>query len=650
MRQTIPSAMLAICMLAATTAVPAGERVRPGADRAGARMVALQSATLRVDFDTSSGCFEILDLRNGGKWPMAPPGEAPANVADVRVGGGRRGLTAKLQTAAGAAELSLEIQEPAELLVRLKPAQPGRWAEVAYPSPLRPPSRQAELVLPTDEGAILPAAGVGIPRLLGDYTYHQFGYLMPWFGFVEGERGVMAMAETPDDLSIRVGKAGQPNPLLTAGVVWLPSRNGLRYERRLRFCVLDRGGYVAMAKRYRKWLVDRGRFRTLADKAKELPAVGKLIGAVDVYDHSPGDEVLNWMITNGIRRALYSGPRRKANNEKALAAGYLTARYNNYASIATPELLAAWNAKPNPGHHFLCACMDEVFVRRDGSPQPGFAIPFGATGGVVAPDRLKTVRDAYRCSAAKLAWLRKTLPNEAEEQALAALFLDVETASPPTECYSKKHPLTRTDDIRERTRLFDYLRSIGQLAGSEGGADWAAPALHYQEGSLTLNRLNYLKGIYVGTAPFDLPDEYIAAQFDMARRAPLHKLVYHDSVLMTWRWNHTPNRWARGAEYWDDWDLLHILYGGMPIFVVDKPNIERKGDRILQSCRNIGGVLEKTGGSEMLSHRFVTVDRQVQETRFDNGWAVRVNFGKAGAYSGEGHRLGPKSFEAYRWR
>lgn len=610
--------------------------------------------TIRVEFNPESGRFVIVDLRAHQRWPQTFQGAAQSDLTAVERSADGRGLHARLKTAAGQVEMTIAIERPAEVVVTLRPDGAGKPLDIGYPWPLLAPSEKAELVLPTDEGAIFPATCVDSPRLLGTYNYHQFGFLMPWFGFIEGERGLMALAETPDDLSIRIGKSpagGKAKPLLTAGVVWLPSRNGLRYERRVRFCVFDRGGYVAMAKRYRKFLVDAGRFRTLAEKAKELPSVNKLIGAVDIYDQSPGGCALDWMISNGIRHAMYSGPRDKANNEKAQAAGYVTSRYNNYASIATPELLAVRKAKPDPNHHFMCADVDDAFIRRDGSPQPGFANPIGAKGGVLAVDQVKTVHDVYRCSTTKLAWIRKGVPVETAEQALIARFLDVETASPPTECFSEKHPLTRTEDIRTRTKLFDYLRSVGQIAGSEGGADWPAHALHYQEGSLTLNHLNYLKGIYFGTAPFDLTDDYIVAQFNMARRVPLHKLVYHDSVLMTWRWNHTPNRWAKGAECWDDWDLLHILYGGMPIFVVDKQNIEQKGERILKSCRDICGVLEKIGGCEMLSHRFLSPDRQAQETRFANGWAVAVNFHQTQARTtSSGERIGPKSFTTYRWR
>jgi hypothetical protein len=137
----------------------------------------------------------------------------------------------------------------------------------------------------------------------------------------------------------------------------------------------------------------------------------------------------------------------------------------------------------------------------------------------------------------------------------------------------------------------------------------------------------------------------------MARRVPLLSLVYHDRVLMTWRWNHTPNRWVRGAENWDDWDLIHLLYGGMPIFVVDEHSIEHKGQRILQTYRDVCGVLERIGGSEMTSHRFLTADRAVQESRFANGWGVMVNFHNERPYTGgEEKQIAPKSFATYRWR
>ena len=56
-------------------------------------------------------------------------------------------------------------------------------------------------------------------------------------------------------------------------------------------------------------------------------------------------------------------------------------------------------------------------------------------------------------------------------------------------------------------------------------------------------------------------------------------------------------------------------------------------------------MLEKTAGSEMLAHRFLTPDRQVQQTEFANGWRVTVNFDAQKPYqAADGAKIGPKAF------
>ncbi|MGH8071174.1 MAG: glycoside hydrolase [Candidatus Entotheonellia bacterium] len=619
--------------------------------------IVLESPTLRVEFDRATGRFDLTDLRTTRRWSQVVGGHGQFPITDVRRGTDARSLRAQLKTPIGPMELVLAIAEPAEVLVSLRQSAPGRALALAFPWPFVAPSRHAELVLPVDEGVLLPAIDVDVAKVIATYGYGLFGLSMPWLGFVEAEQGLMALVETADafrfkvDQSTAFATASVEASLLTAGVEWPPTRDGHRYERRIRFCTFERGGYVALAKRYRKFLVDSGRFRTLTEKAKELPEVNKLIGAISIHDHAKNESVLEWMIANGIRRSLYYGPRIQTRNERALAAGYVTARYDNYGQIATPELLKVWGPAESPHEQLKIGYPDEAIVRQDGSLAPGFPYPVGIEGGVLQTgQQLKTVRAVRRCSAMQLPWIQKNVPEQVDQLALKARFLDEGTAQPLTECYSTQHPLTRTEDRQARLQLFDYLRSIGQVTGSEGGADWAMPALHYQEGSLSLNYFSFPKGIYVGTAPFDLPQEYIATQFNMARRVPLLALVYHDSVLATWRWNHTPNRWVRGAEHWDDWDLIHLLYGGMPIFVVNERSIVEKGERMLQTYRNVGGVLEKIGGSEMVSHRFLTPDRQVQETRFGNGWGVIANFHQERPYIGEGGPVAPKSFMTSRWQ
>ncbi len=620
--------------------VPATQISAPGPDHI------IRNDTIKLTFHEGLGTFDLQDLRTNRTWRQAI-GASLTTVSDVVTEAG--GIRFKLQTSAGPAKATLQLQGEGEVLVTLEPDGQGRYASVIYPQPIEPPVKEAELVLPADEGIILPVTDVERRRIIGAYHYGQGGWLMPWCGMVVGDEGLMMLVETADDFRGRVQLLRTDvGPLMTPCVEWLASMEDLRYPRRLRYCLFDRGGYVAMAKRYRRYLQDRGRFRTVAEKAKELPQVSGLIGAINILDQSRGEEVLDWMIDHGIRHALYSCSGPKARIEKAKAQGYVVNRYDIYTDVAGPELLKIWGPPRSKDDYRRIGYPEECFIRRDGTPLPGFAYPVGAKAGV-APEgaKGKRVRCFKRCSAMQLHWMQQVIPGQIEQFGYNARFIDVETAHSLYECYSDQHRATRTQDRENRLKLFDYLRSLGQVCSSEGGADWAASALHYQEGSLTLTRLGWIPGVYVGTGPFKLPEEYIKNQFDPAIRVPLHKLVYHDSLFMTWRWNHTPNRWDQ-QQYWDDWDLLHTLYGGMPIFVVNKQQIANKGPRILQSYHTICDFTEKVGGHEMTTHRFVTPDRLVQETRFATGLGIIVNFGDA-PYQSEQGEVKAKGFVTFEF-
>ena len=616
--------------------VPESELQGPG------KIHTIRSQEAQVEFDEGTGRFALIDRRTDRRWRQALSAAVPV-IADVEATEDH--LTYRMQSSVGPVQVSIELQPDAEVLVTLAPDGKGRHGELAYPAPLEPPDLSAELVLPVDEGVIIPVTDTEHPRLVGRYHYGQSGWLMPWCGMMVGDEGVMMLVESADDFEGRVDRlrVGE-TPAMGPAVTWLPSRDDLRYPRKVRYCLFDGGGYVAMAKRYRRHLIDTKRFRTLAEKAEEIPNVAKLIGAINMLDQSGDQTVLDWMIENGIRRALYScgGPRERI--EKAKAAGYVVNRYDIYTDVAGPELLEVWGPPRSDKDYRRIGFPEETYIRRDGTPRPGFAYPVGAKGGVDPEGgEGKRVRCYKRCASQELHWLQEVIPEQIEELGYTARFIDVETAHSFFECYSETHPATRTQDRESRLKLFDYLRSLGQICSSEGGGDWAAHALHYQEGSLTLTRLGWLPGVYVGTAPFDVPEEYLANNFDLSIRVPLHKLVYHDSTFMTWRWNHTPNRWNQ-PEKWDDWDLLHLLYGGMPIFVVNSENVAEKGARILQSYHTICDFSETVGGEEMVSHRFLTPDRLVQEMRFANGRGVIVNFSEDVPYDSEHGTVAPKGF------
>ena len=64
------------------------------------------------------------------------------------------------------------------------------------------------------------------------------------------------------------------------------------------------------------------------------------------------------------------------------------------------------------------------------------------------------------------------------------------------------------------------------------------------------------------------------------------------------------------------------------MFMFTRQVWEQNKDRFAQSYKNISNVTRVVGYSEMTNHRFLTPDRDVQQTTFANGVAVTVNFGE----------------------
>ncbi|MCX7927604.1 MAG: DUF5696 domain-containing protein, partial [Candidatus Omnitrophica bacterium] len=56
---------------------------------------------------------------------------------------------------------------------------------------------------------------------------------------------------------------------------------------------------------------------------------------------------------------------------------------------------------------------------------------------------------------------------------------------------------------------------------------------------------------------------------------------------------------------------------------------EKLSTRFVECFNNVSPVFEKVAAKQMLSHRFVTSDHTVQETTFEGGVQVIVNFGES---------------------
>jgi hypothetical protein len=108
-------------------------------------------------------------------------------------------------------------------------------------------------------------------------------------------------------------------------------------------------------------------------------------------------------------------------------------------------------------------------------------------------------------------------------------------------------------------------------------------------------------------------------------RAPLCDLVFHDSVVSTWRWNFTPDRYS-DPKWWTKHDLIEMIGGDIPIFMVNRRHLDANGERVVQSYKDVSEWNARVGLDELVDHRALTPDRPAQESRFSSGWDHREFF------------------------
>ena len=517
-------------------------------------------------------------------------------------GGAVLPLTSRVWLLPGQADVAYELAGDANTKIQ----------EIALPAPIMLDAPKGVLVIPQ---------GAGLLFRVDELSWHG-GHLggkmsMPWFGSADlaTGKGYIGIMETPDDAKFRGAKvAGTTRDVLAVQPVIGPQKGRLGYARRLLYHFADRGGYVALAKRYRAYVKQDGRLKTLVEKRKERPNIDRLVGAVNIY--SSHFEDLQELHRLGVERALISGhgaDRVRKMNEW----GYLTGRYDIYTDLYEPGTPPSeWERCR--GFHFP----EDVIKKADGSKQVGWCpIPNAKTG--------KKDPSYVACWSCGLRVLQERVPKVLAKKPLNAYFLDCVTATRLYECYDPNHPLTRTTDREARIAQLDYLsRELKLVVGSEAGRDWAVPVADYFEGIMsTASFFANPKAIheipFVSIEPEARYEEY---NINPWRRVPLFQLVYGDCAEITWRWGDNTHRMPK---LWAMKDLQHIIHASMPMFVlwdVHQDLFLANTERFMETYNNVCRWRRAVGYHEMTNHERLSEDAMVQRSSFANGASVTVNF------------------------
>ncbi len=596
-----------------------------------AEKLSVGNAAISVTVDTNDGTISVADKRTGRTWrPGSPPADgAKGKPADARqVADGidmtwqQPGLNAGVQT-----KLRLDADKP-EFTVELF-AEGEMKSALSFPHPfVTEPGTY--LVVPMNEGISYPVEDetINTMRLI---AYGGHGICMPFWGATDGRQGYMAIIETPDDASIAIKRI---DGKLCIAPEWDSQKRSFGYTRKLRYVFFDKGGHVALCKRYRTYAQKAGLFKTLEQKRSENPNVDLLIGAVNAWSwEKDALSIVREMQSLGIERILWSN---RATPEVIEAmnqmSSVLTSRYDIYQDLMDPQVVKD-KLRGVHSDWTQAAWPQDIMLDRSGDWQKGWQVK-GKDGQMYPCGVL--------CDKQALKYAAERVPDDLKTHPYRCRFIDTTTASPWRECYHPDHPMTRSESRHWKMELLRYMSEKMKLVtGSETGHDAAVPYVHYFEGMLSLGPYRVPDaGRNMGQILDEVPQRVATFQVGHKYRLPLWELVYHDCVVAQWYWGDYNNKLP---AIWRKRDLFNILYGTAPMFMFNRQVWEQNKDHFARSFKDICPITRAVGYAEMTDHRFLTPDRDVQQTVFSNGVTITVNFGDKPYQLPDGKKIEPMS-------
>ena len=596
------------------------------------RQVEMPLPWLKLENPKGQPCrFEIDSTGRKLRWSAALPGI-------------RKGDQDSWQPAEFGFELSLDAKQP-DLRLTFLPRIQGKWREVFYPRCFALTTDDACLVFPHCEGALLSLRRdrPGFIRLPKDDIYSGYAPYCACLGLVRMNAGdgFLVAFETPEAALYGMTDITVDGlPVSLPRLSWRASK--FRFDRPLAvtFTFSDRGGYVALAKHYQRHFQRWGYSRTLREKRVDNPAVERLIGGGVYWVSGTAEEVLavaRMMRADGIDRAIFEiaapywhCPARYEPELRQMETavpeirklGYVVSHYDQYRDAFAKDEKASSYIQMN------CELYPDRIVRQeDGQFRRGWP-----PGFVIHP------RASVELAA-------RRIPEDLKRFPFNGRFLDCVGTCPfwEGEDWDPRHPLDAHGTRQAREELLRNANHYGLLVGTEGGIDSYLPYLHWLETPMSLVRWTVGSMPLPGWDPVPLKPDY-QINVTTTNRIPFYSLVHHAEIVSTWRWE---DGFSRTPQYWQDKNLWSVLYGNVPMFFLDRAHYEKHRRQIAQTHQYVCTWAYKVANAEMVAHRFVTSDRQVQESVFSNRLGVVVNFGGAALLLPDGQVIPGRSYRTF---
>lgn len=471
-----------------------------------------------------------------------------------------------------------------------------------------------------------------VDKVVFDGFMGTAGAYMPWFGQIKDRAGYIAICEQPWNAAYYTEHPAE-GPYTHVGIRWEPSLGKMDYRRVMKYSFVKDCDYNDLCKIYRNYVIEKGRFKSLAEKAVKTPSIDQLIGSAflhkgiktqvmtnsDFYDAENPDK--NNHLTPFSVRTEEIKKFHELGVEKLYLHldGWAEPGYDNQHPDYLPacEKAGGWKAMKELSdtmhecgylfgihdqyrdYYYAAKTFDENFATRL------------ADGTIPSHARWAGGPQTYLCATQAPFYVKRNFTEIMDNGIkLDCAYLDVFTCNEGDECSHPWHKMTRRECYEYRNTCFEYLLSKGILPSSEEVNDWAIPSLvfcHYAPYDFMLDR--------PGSPKKGIP-------------VPLFNLVYHDCLIEPWMMDKVSEE--------EDYMLYAVLNGGAPYLVRDGAyqntdgsfagGVEITIEDQIKRCKVVSDLHEKVAKCEMVRHEMVDGNPEVQRTTFADGTVVTVDF------------------------
>ena len=308
--------------------------------------------------------------------------------------------------------------------------------------------------------------------------------------------------------------------------------------------------------------------------------------------------------------------------QAGVKAGYLMAPYDSYETALSTTENPDWTT----AHLGANAYRDCAIVLKDGTLKTGFQ----QSGHYTDP----------RCVRPLLEARTKAVQDRA---GFNAWFLDAYATSMVFDSYRNGAPMTQAQNAEGNIDASRWINTALKLpAGSEDGNAITAQGILFAHGMQTpvigwgdhAMAQDKQSPYYVGNwyppeqpAVFfksvPLKEPFRTVYFEPTMRLPLYQAVFHGSVITTHHWLFDSLKLSnvQAAN-----ELTQLLYNVPPLYHLSAATLKQRLPVIQRQDRFFRPLHQRLATQVMTDFRWLTADKQVQQTTFADGTRLVVNF------------------------